>query len=63
MPDFKKLKEHVDRLSKLLDEPQEGLSSWCLMVGSEWQHISAMWTGPSNKPVHIDHKATKQPCD
>ena len=57
MPDFKKLKEHVDRLSKLLDEPQEGLSSWCLMVGSEWKNISAMWTGPSNKQMQPTEKA------
>ena len=56
MPDFKKLKGHVDNLSLLLDDPQEGLQSWCMLVASEWKKISFLWTGPSDKTVDSPDK-------
>jgi len=55
MPNFKKLKEHVDKLSLLLDDPQEGLQSWCMMVASEWKNISFLWTGPSDSPDNLKY--------
>jgi len=45
MPDFDELKQHVNALSKLLDDPQEGLFSWNIAVCEQWEQIFKMWTG------------------
>ena len=43
MPDFNKLKDYVDKLSKLLEEPQTGLMSWNMLVSENWEGITKMW--------------------
>jgi len=49
MPDWVKLKEHTDNLSSLLENVEDGLYSWCMMVGNEWKVIADMWNGPEKK--------------
>lgn len=48
MPNFVRLREHAEKLVKLLEEPQEGVGSWCLAVARQWQAITEMWE-PSPK--------------
>lgn len=38
------LKVHVDRLKHLLDDPQPGLVTWCLMFGKTIQSITNWWS-------------------
>lgn len=40
---LRKLTSAVNRLNALLQDPQPGLSSWCLMVGEAWKEISDLW--------------------
>jgi len=47
MPDFDKLHEEVKKLDALLKDRQEGLSSWCLLVGERWRAIADLWSGPT----------------
>lgn len=60
MPDFKKLEQHVNNLSNLLSNPQEGLGSWCLLVGNEWGKISEMWQEPGSRREIILEKALER---
>lgn len=39
------LTKHVASLNKLLQEPQPGLITWCMMYSREMQHISDAWAG------------------
>ena len=43
MPNFDTLHEHVKNLDALLDDRQEGLATWSLMVGNQWLAIAQMW--------------------
>lgn len=38
-------RELVRRLNGLLDDPQPGLSSWCLMFGDVMNSLTALWNG------------------
>ncbi len=44
------IKVHVDRLQKLLDDPQPGLSVWCDMYGRELAWLSNFWQYGYTKP-------------
>lgn len=41
--DFKTLQEHIDKLKRLLDDPQPGLFSWNEMLNRRMQTISDLW--------------------
>jgi len=41
--DFKKLIATVARLNELLEDPQVGLISWCVMYGECMNFISDYW--------------------
>jgi hypothetical protein len=43
MPNFQKLRDHVNNLASLLIAPEPGLHTWCLFVGQEWKAIAEMW--------------------
>ena len=49
MPDFDKLKLHVEKLNALLDDREPGLTTWCHFVAEHWMAISEMWIGPKSK--------------
>lgn len=50
IPDFKKLKEHVDKMQDLLNDPHPGLYTWCFALGKQWQKVAEMWTGEPEPP-------------
>ena len=41
---FKELCERVAKLKLLLDDPQPGLASWCMMYAEHMKFISDYWT-------------------
>jgi hypothetical protein len=45
MPDFDKVHELASRLSNLTKpcNRQEGLASWCMMVGRTWGELAEGW--------------------
>lgn len=40
---FEELKERVEKLNKLLEDPQLGLSSWCIFYAEHMKWISDYW--------------------
>ena len=42
-PNLDYLREQVDALKRLLDDPHPGLSSWSKMYGARMQSISDFW--------------------
>jgi hypothetical protein len=44
------LKEHVDRLKKLLDDPHPGLSTWVHAYGQEVNWLMDFWGEPPEQP-------------
>jgi len=44
MPDFDKLQQNTERLNNLLKDKNEGLSTWCEMVGETWKEIAEQWS-------------------
>lgn len=63
MPDFDKLHDAARRL-ELLTRPgqrEEGLHSWCLMVGETWKEIFEQWIAnptPEEIRAYCDQFAT-----
>lgn len=43
MADLSLLKEKVDKLKALLEDPQEGLLTWSMFMCENWKAISEMW--------------------
>jgi len=45
-PKLDELKEHVRKLSALLQDPHPGLSTWCGFYAEQMQAISEFWNQP-----------------
>lgn len=54
MPDFKKLKEHVDKLKALLDDRQ-GMITWEEAVRDNWRAIAEMWAPQPAQGRYVVH--------
>lgn len=55
-PNIDFLREEVNKLKYLLDNPQPGLMSWCKLYGERMQSISDFWNTEPGEDIKRKQK-------